>query len=139
MKKKNTISRLEQTIKTEWNTQPPAQTANVIDIRQAEQTRILCVLLILEAVVSFRSVPRILQLFNTKTSLNLPWIPHFTSVINWALRVGLGQLKQVRPIAQDWIAIIDHSIDVGTKVTRNTHPPILLVFLSAFLLIEIVT
>jgi len=66
-------------------------------------------------VVSFRSVPRILQLFNVKTSLNLPWIPHFTSVINWTLRVGLGQLKQVRPIAQDWIAIADHTIDVGTK------------------------
>jgi len=72
-------------------------------------------LLILEAVVSFRSVPRILELFNAKTSLNLPWIPHFTSVINWTLRVGLGRLKQVHSIDQPWLAVIDHSIDIGTK------------------------
>jgi len=71
--------------------------------------------LILDAVVSFRSVPRILELFNAKTPVNLPWIPHFTSVINWSLRIGLGLLMQVRPIVPPWVAIIDHSIDVGTK------------------------
>ena len=43
------------------------------------------------------------------------WIPHFTSTINWTLRTGLGLLKQVRPIEQPWVAIIDHSIDIGTK------------------------
>ena len=72
-------------------------------------------MLILEAVVSFRSVPRILELFNAKTFLNLPWIPHFTSVINWTLRVGLGRLEQVQSIDQPWLAVIDHSIDIGTK------------------------
>lgn len=114
MKKKNIIFTHEQTIAAQQSP-PPAQTSNVIDIRQAEQTQTLCVLLILEAVVSFRSVPRILELFNAKTTLNLPWIPHFTSVINWTLRVGLGQLEQVRPIAQPWLAVIDHTINVGTK------------------------
>jgi hypothetical protein len=43
------------------------------------------------------------------------WIPHFTSVINWTLRVGLGLLNQVKAISEPWIAIIDHSIDIGTK------------------------
>jgi hypothetical protein len=62
-----------------------------------------------------RSVPRILRLFNEQTSLNLSWIPHFSSVINWSMRLGLGLLKQVKPIAQPWLAIVDHSIDVGTK------------------------
>ena len=114
MKKKNIIFLHEQTIATQQNL-PPAQTSNIIDIRQAEETRVLCVLLILEAIVSFRSVPRILELLKTRTSLNLPWIPHFTSVINWTLRVGLGQLKQVWPIHQPWIAIIDHTINIGTK------------------------
>jgi len=47
--------------------------------------------------------------------LQLSWIPHFTSVINWTLRLGLGVLKQVAPISQPWVAIIDHSIDIGTK------------------------
>ena len=88
---------------------------NVVEISQATQVRTFCVLLTLNAVVSYRSVPRILDLFNTHSALNLNWIPHFTSVINWTLRVGLGLLKQVSPICEPWIAIIDHSIDIGTK------------------------
>lgn len=42
-------------------------------------------------------------------------MPHFTSVINWTLRLGLGLLKQVKPINRPWLAIMDHSIDIGTK------------------------
>ena len=69
----------------------------------------------MRAVVSYRSVPRILKLFDEIGWHPLGWIPHFTSTINWTLRTGLGLLKQVRPIDQPWIAIIDHSIDIGTK------------------------
>jgi hypothetical protein len=72
-------------------------------------------LLVVEAVVSYRSIPRILDLFRTNTVLGLGWVPHFTSVINWTLRLGLGLLNQVKPISQAWLAIIDHSIDIGTK------------------------
>lgn len=72
-------------------------------------------LLVTQAVVSYRSIPRILGLFNERTSLTLGWIPHFTSVINWTLRLGLGRLKQVKPISKPWLAIVDHSIDIGTK------------------------
>lgn len=43
------------------------------------------------------------------------WVPHFTSVINWTLRIGLGRLKQVKAISESWLAIIDHSIDISTK------------------------
>jgi hypothetical protein len=73
------------------------------------------VLLIAPSIVSFRSVPRILELLSAETKLTLSWIPHFTSVINWTLRLGLGLLKQVKPISEPWLAIVDHSIDVGTK------------------------
>ena len=65
--------------------------------------------------MSYRSIPRILGLLNTETALGLGWVPHFTSVINWTLRLGLGLLKQVKPISTPWLAIIDHSIDIGTK------------------------
>ena len=65
--------------------------------------------------MSYRSIPRILDLFRTKTALELAWVPHFTSVINWTLRLGLGLLMQVKSISQAWLAIIDHSIDIGTK------------------------
>ena len=77
--------------------------------------RTLCVLLVLQAVVSFRSVPRILGLVQAQTQAGTGWVPHFTSVINWSLRIGLGLLRQVAPIDVPWMAIIDHSIDVGTK------------------------
>ncbi len=75
----------------------------------------LCVLLILQGVISYRSVSRILGLFVTQARHFMDWIPHFTSVINWTLRLGLGLLKQVEPIEPPWLAIIDHSIDIGTK------------------------
>ena len=87
----------------------------VVDIAQAAQVRVFCVLLVLQAVVSYRSVPRILELFHQQNLANLPWIPHFTSVINWSLRTGLGALIQIAPIPEPWVAIIDHSIDIGTK------------------------
>lgn len=47
--------------------------------------------------------------------MSLAWQPHFTSVINWVLRLGLGLLTQVKPLNAPWVAIIDHSIDIGTK------------------------
>ncbi|RUM94710.1 MAG: hypothetical protein DSZ28_01765 [Thiothrix sp.] len=103
----NPLTRVKKTLT------PPA--AAVVEIAKAQQVRSLCVLLIVQAVVSYRSVPRILDLFDTKTPLTLGWTPHFTSVINWTLRLGLGMLKQVKPISQPWVAIIDHSIDIGTK------------------------
>jgi hypothetical protein len=86
-----------------------------VDVSETINIRLLCVLLVLQAVVSYRSVPRILNFFNTKTPLSLGWIPHFTSVINWTLRLGLGMLKQIRSTSKPWVAIIDHSIDIGTK------------------------
>lgn len=75
----------------------------------------MCVLLVLQAVVSFRSVPRILRLFQTHARAGDGWVPHFTSALNWSLRIGLGLLQQVAPLELPWMAIIDHSIDVGTK------------------------
>jgi hypothetical protein len=72
-------------------------------------------LLAIQAIVSYRSIPRILELFNLRMSLELGWIPHFTSVINWSLRLGLGLLNQITLISEPWLAVIDHSIDIGTK------------------------
>lgn len=69
-------------------------------------------MIVLFAGVSFRSVPRILSLFLQQGA---EWIPHFTSVINWTLRIGLALLSQVAPIDDSWVAILDHSIDIGIK------------------------
>jgi hypothetical protein len=76
---------------------------------------LLCLHLFIYAVISFRSIPRIIRQFEHCTPLTLGWQPHFTSVINWMHRLGLGLLNQVKKIEEDWLAIIDHSIGIGTK------------------------
>jgi len=43
------------------------------------------------------------------------WIPHFTSVINWTLRIGLGLLNTVAPVSAPWIALMDCTMTIGTK------------------------
>ena len=36
-------------------------------------------------------------------------------MINWTQRIGLSLLKRVKPIEAPWVAILDHSIDIGVK------------------------
>jgi len=79
-----------------------------VTLADAAQVQTLSVLLVIQAVVSFRSVPRILALTRPGA-----WIPHFTSVINWTLRFGLAMLEAVAPSAAPWVAVVDASIDVN--------------------------
>ena len=87
--------------------------SQLIDIKYTDQTRVLFILLTLNTLVSYRSVPCILELFKSKTNYAVNWVPHSTSVINWSLRRGLGVLVQA--VTKPWITIIDHSIDIGAK------------------------
>lgn len=78
------------------------------------ELRTFCVSIVISGIVSFRSVPRILgvcQLFGS----SLLHIPHFTSVIHWTIRSGIAIFNQVSHIQESWIAIIDCSIDIGTR------------------------
>ncbi len=80
----------------------------------------LCLNLNIHCSISFRSIPKILSVFSKtfqQLGLSLPWrIPHFTSVVHWVLRLGKHLLaQQLVPMAQRWIAVMDHSIQVGTK------------------------
>ena len=86
-----------------------------VSLNHAGEVRSLCTLLVLQAVASYRSIPVILHLLQHHTVGGLLWQPHFTSVINWVLRLGLSLLNQVAPLSTPWVAIIDHSIDIGTK------------------------
>ena len=89
--------------------QQPVEKKQPDGIPSADTTCLTCLKYLLIGVVSYRSIPRLLQISSSA------WIPHFTSVINWTLRLGLGKLQQVHPIEQPWMVILDHSIDVGTK------------------------
>ena len=80
----------------------------------------LCINLVINCSVSFRSVPNILTLINDlfkKLGLHFQFkIPHFTTVINWTLRMGKHLLKSALvPCQKPWICIIDHTIQIGTK------------------------
>ena len=56
--------------------------ARVVDIKPAQEVRILSVLLVLQAVISYRNVPRTLELLKNQSRYPFQWISHFTSVIN---------------------------------------------------------
>lgn len=73
-------------------------------------TMIVSIQLIIEARVSFRSVPRILSAMGF-----VGWKPHFTSVINWVCRVGLAHLQEVKAPSEAWIAIVDMTLDIAYK------------------------
>lgn len=76
--------------------------------------RTLCVIILLCGITPFRCVPRLLEVFQ-------PWlrlarrIPHFTSVIHWTLRVGIALFRQVSSRSDPWVALLDCSIDIGTR------------------------
>lgn len=92
-------------------TAPVPVPSGAIRIADAAAVRVLCVLLVIKAVIPFRAAPRCLQIMQP----GAPWIPHFTSVINWTFRVGLALLQSVEPMAEPWIALIDMSIDIAIK------------------------
>ena len=79
---------------------------------EKENIRVLLILLFIEGVISYRSTIRVLKIFQKQTQIDIQWIPHFTSVINWTQRVGVGLVDIIN---KDWIAIMDHSIDIGRK------------------------
>lgn len=88
--------------------------ARLIEMSSPFDFRTLCVSIVIDGIVSFRAVPRILRVYQSFSGAHLP-IPHFTSVIHWSLRAGVAIFSQVSRITGPWIAIIDCSIDVGTR------------------------
>ncbi len=110
---KRTNRKLMKSAGDKKKTSEQAENTRYLSEKQLVQT--LCIQLSINGVISYRSIPRILKSCKLTIPFQLNWIPHFTSVINWTLRLGLGLLKQVEPISKPWVAIIDHSIDIGTK------------------------
>jgi hypothetical protein len=94
---------------------PAAPSTEIVQIDEAAHTRVVCILLVPQAVVSFRAVPRILHLFHELHQVLFPWVPHFTSVIHGTLRFGLAALRQVKSLNGPSLAVIDYSIDIGVK------------------------
>lgn len=46
----------------------------------------------------------------------ISWVPHFTTGMTWALRVGFHRLQQAQhPLATPWVGIADLTIQIGSK------------------------
>ena len=68
--------------------------------------------LVLSAGVSLRAVPRVLETINATLGLSLP-VPNWTSGRLWLLRLGHAMLMAPQAPADDWIWLIDHSVQIG--------------------------
>lgn len=77
--------------------------------------QIICLILYIIGIVSFRAVPRILSVLNQLGIIQISRVPHFTSIINWTVRAGIGLLQNVEDVCYPWLALIDCSIDIGTR------------------------
>ena len=89
---------------------PPA----VVGDDALDRRRTACVMMLIEGTVSFRAVPRIWGVLQRLGWVQIQ-IPHFTSVIHWTLRAGMTIFNEVGPTDEPWIAVIDCSIDIGTR------------------------
>ena len=79
------------------------KTETVLQINQINisiNIQVISVFLFYMGMISFRSVPRILEVFFSYLKYPLK-ICHFTSVINWCLKLGLYKLKYLKPPIKD--------------------------------------
>jgi hypothetical protein len=68
--------------------------------------------LVLRAGVSLRAAPRVLETINEALGLSLP-VPCWTSGRLWLMRLGHAMLTAPRAVADDWVWLIDHSVQIG--------------------------
>ena len=66
--------------------------------------------------LSFRAASRVLRALSLLAVGMISWVPHFTTGIEWALRVGLHCLQQApHPLDEPWVCIADFTIQIGSK------------------------
>jgi hypothetical protein len=66
--------------------------------------------------LSFRASSKVLRSFLLVGTGLISWVPHFTTGIGWALRVGLHCLQQAQhPLDAQWVCIADFTIQIGSK------------------------
>jgi hypothetical protein len=69
---------------------------------------------ILDGKVPLQAVPRLLKVFDGFYEVGQRQrIPEWTTSRMWLLRLGLGQLRQPVVKADDWVWLVDHSVQLG--------------------------
>ena len=70
----------------------------------------------LNCTLSFRASSKVLRSFLLVGAGLISWVPHFTTGIGWALRLGLHCLQQAQhPLDEQWVCIADFTIQIGSK------------------------
>ena len=67
---------------------------------------------VIEGGNSYRSVSKNLKILSENLSINAP---HYSSIIKWVGRVGLYELKRKKEQRNDWIFLIDLTLELGQE------------------------
>jgi len=66
--------------------------------------------------LSFRASSKVLRALLLVGPRLISWVPHFTTSIDWALRLGLHRLQQAQhPLDAPWVCVADFTIQIGCK------------------------
>ena len=66
--------------------------------------------------LSFRASSKVLRAFLLAGTSLVSWVPHCTTSIDWALRLGLHCLQQAqRPLEEPWVCVADFTMQIGCK------------------------
>jgi hypothetical protein len=75
---------------------------------------VIYITLVLSAATSFRCASRVIEIMMTFLKLPLP-SPSWYSGRLWLLRVGFYKLTRPKEQAEDWVWIVDHTIQIGAE------------------------
>jgi hypothetical protein len=70
--------------------------------------------LVLEASASMRGASRALEIVGSFFELGIE-MPSWSAGRLWLLRIGLYKLERAKTIADDWIWIVDHTVQLGNE------------------------
>ena len=72
--------------------------------------------MVFNCTLSFRATSKVLHSFLLVGTSLISWVPHFTTGIGWALRLGLYCLQQAQCHRDErWVCIADFTIQIGAK------------------------
>jgi hypothetical protein len=70
--------------------------------------------LVLSAAASMRCAERVIEIVNSSLGLSLP-TPSWCTGRLWLMRVGYFQLTRPKTLANDWVWIVDHTVQIGKE------------------------
>lgn len=77
---------------------------------------VMCIKLVLDAAISFRAAPKAIHImFSHFEAIQKQPIPSHKTVARWLTQIGLYKLNRPKQKADDWVLIIDNSVQIGTK------------------------